>query len=171
MKITGNSAPVASEKEVYILLTIDSADIEEVRHWFEDFCNRNPLEAMFVADIKGKPPLERPIGLAALIKFTTSALKSGILEIREEVQRHSNWRYELMGADWLEIKSFEKAADESKRKVQTEGRISFKNHRYYITQRLRGEEVDLKIDNGNLKIYYKGTLLKTFTGISQEEQC
>ncbi|MCD5401044.1 hypothetical protein LR013_00390 [candidate division NPL-UPA2 bacterium] len=165
MNITGSSAPAANEKEVYILLTIDSADIEEVRHWFEDFCNRNPLEAMFVADIKGKPPLERPIGLAALIKFTPTALKSGILEIREELRAYTNWRYELMRADWIEIKSFEKAANESKRKVQTDGRICFRNHRYYITQRLRGEEVDLKIDNSSLKIYYNGILLKTFAGI------
>lgn len=166
MKITGNSAPVASEKEVYILLTIDVADIEEVRHWFQDFCNRHPLEVMFVADIKGKPPLERPIGLAVLIKFTTSALKSCILEMQEELQRHGNWRCELMRADWIEIKSFERAPNESKRKVTTEGRISFKKHKYYITQHLRGEEVDLKIDDSNLKIYYKGTLLKTFTGIN-----
>lgn len=171
MKITGNSTPVGSEKEVYILLTIDAADIEEVKHWFEDFCNRNPLETMFVADIKGKPPLERPIGLAALIKFTASALKSGILEIQEQLQRHNNWRCELMRADWLEIRSFERALNESKRRVQTDGRISFNAHRYYITQRLRGEEVDLKIDNTNLKVYYNGTLVKTFTGISQEEQC
>lgn len=167
MNITGNSAPVASEKGVYILLTIDAADIEEVRNWFQDFCNRHPLlEAMFVADIKGKPPLERPIGLAALIKLIASALKSGILAMQEELQRHSNWRYEFMRADWIEIKSFERVPNESKRKVQTDGRISFKAHRYYITQRLRGEEVDLKIDNSNLKIYYNGTLVKTFTGVS-----
>lgn len=173
MKITGRSAQVASEKEVYILLTIDATDIEEVRHWFHDFCNRNPLETMFVADIKGKPPLERPIGLAALIKYTASALNSGILKIREELQAYTNWRYELMRADWIEIKSFEKAANESKRKVKIDGRgrISFKAHRYYITQRLRGEEVDLKMDNSNLKIYYNGTLVKTFTGINEEEQC
>jgi len=169
--MTGSLAPVASEKQVYILLTIDAADIEQVRHWFQDFCNQYPLETMFVADIKGKPPLEQPIGLAALIKFTTPTLKSGILEMQEELQRYSNWRYELMRADWLEIRSFEKAANESKRKVQTDGRIFFKKHRYYITQRLRGELVDLKIDNSNLKIYYNGTLVKTFTGISQEEQC
>jgi len=174
VKSVRNSAPITnfitSEKKVYVLLTIDAADIEEVRHWFEDFCNQNPLEAMFVADIKGKPPLERPIGLAALIKFTPTALKSGILEIREGLRAYTNWRYELMRADWIEIKSFERALNESKRKVQMDGRISFRNHRYYITQRLRGEEVDLKIDDCNLKIYYNGTLVKTFTGISQEEQ-
>ena len=155
-----------SEKEVYILLTIDAANVEEVKYWFDEFCVRHSLETMFVSDIKGKLSLERPIGLAVLIKFTTSALRSGVLKIREELQRHSDWRYELMRAEWIETKNFERAANQSKRKVQIDGRISFKNHRYYITQRLRGEDVDLKVDNSSLKIYYNGTLVKTFTGVS-----
>ena len=171
VKVTGGSTSLTKDEEVYILLTIDAADIEEARCWFDEFCAQHSFEVMFVSDIKGRPPLERPIGLAALIKFSVSTLRSDIVEIQNELQGHYDWRYELMRADWIEIKSFEKAANESKRKVQTDGRISFKNHRYYITQYLRGEEVDLKVDNSNLKVYYKGTLLKTFTGFSQEEQC
>jgi len=160
---------MATEKEVYILLTVDAANVEQVKHWFDEFCVRHSLEPMFVSDIKGKLPLERPIGVAALLKFTTSAARSGILKIREELQKHSGWQYELMRAEWIEVESFKRALNESKRKVQTDGRISFKNRRYYITQRLRGEEVDLKVDDSNLKIYYNGTLIKTFTGVSQEE--
>jgi len=47
------------------------------------------------------------------------------------------------------------------RPVTSDGRISFQNHRYFVTNYLRGEKVDLKVDDGILEIYYQGTLVKT----------
>lgn len=167
MKLVRNSAPITnfitSEKKVYVLLTIDAADTEEVRAWFDNFCAQHSFETMFVADIKGKPPLEQPIGVAALLNVSGRTLRSSILAIQEELKQHSTWKYELMRAEWIEVQGFERITDEMKRKVQTDGRISFKNQRYYITQHLRGEEVDLRIDDNRLMVYYKGTLVKTFT--------
>lgn len=161
VKAARNPANLRSEKKIYVLLSIDATDVREVRHWLDDFCARYPFEIMFVADIKGGPPLEQPIGLAALLKFAASTLKPGLAEIDKELRKRSHWKYELMRAEWIEIGAFERAKDEVRRKVQTEGRISFRDHRYYVSQRLRGETVDLKIDGRNLHIYYNGTLVRT----------
>lgn len=167
MKPVRDSAPITnsitSEKKIYVLLTIDAADTEEVRAWFNSFCAQHSFETMFIADIKGEPPLEQPIGFAALLKLSVRSLRLSILAIREELEQHGTWKYELMSSEWIEVQGFKRVTDEMKRKVQTDGRISFKNQRYYITQHLRGEVVDLSIDDNRLMIYYNGTLIKTFT--------
>ncbi len=167
MKSVRNSVPitnfVTSEKKAYVLLTIDATGTEEVRAWFDNFCAQHSFETMFMADIKGKPPLEQPIGFAALLKLSGHSLRSSILAIREELEQYGTWKYELMRAEWIEVQGFKRVPDEMKRKVQTDGRICFANRRYYISQHLRGEEVDLSLDDNRLMIYYDGTLVKTFT--------
>ncbi len=149
-------------KKLYILLMISAANVDEVKHWFESFSNRYSYEKLFVADIKGKPPLEEPIGFAVLVKFgSISEMKSTILEVEEELRKRGGWKCDIMKADWVEMRGLQRAKGDSKRRVMPDGRISFKNHRYHVTERLRGEEVDLKVDNNSLEIYHEGVLVKT----------
>ena len=151
-----------SAKTLYILLMVSAANVDEVKRWFESFSNQCSCEKLFVADIKGKPPLEEPIGFAALVKFgSVSEMKSAILEVEDELQERDGWKCDIMKADWIEMRGLQRAEGGSKRRVVAEGRISFKNHRYYVTTRLRGEEVDLKVDNNSLEIYHEGVLVKT----------
>jgi hypothetical protein len=51
--------------------------------------------------------------------------------------------------------------NERKRLVATNGRISFKNRRYHVSERLRGEYVELGVDAENLNVYHEGVLIKT----------
>lgn len=168
MKAAEGAPQIKGTKNFYVLLMVNAADIDEVKHWFESLSAGHSYENLFVADIKGRPPLEQPIGFAALMKFgSISEMKSTILEVEEELRKRDGWKCDIMKADWIEMRGLQRAIDDSKRRVTTDGRISFKNHRYYVTQRLRGEEVNLKVDNGNLEIYREGVLVKTLKLINR----
>lgn len=157
-----------SAKTLYILLMISATNIDEVKRWFENFSNQCSYEKLFVADIKGKPPLEEPIGFAALIKFgSVSEMQTTILEVENELQKRDGWKCDMMKADWIEIRGLRRATDATRRRVSTGGRISFRHHKYYVTERLRGEEVDLKVDNNSLEIYHEGVLVKILKLISR----
>ena len=149
------------QKKPYALLIIDAPEIDEVHKWFHSNRSKYSFEKVFVADMKALAPLQKSIGFVALIKFSsTGQMKTTLLSINKEIQRHKYWKCDFMKADWIELKGLERVTEKMARRVATDGRICFQNHRYFVTNYLRGEKVDLKVNEGILKIYYQGALLK-----------
>lgn len=149
----------------YVLLVVSASETDEARSWFEDLSASLQLEAIFTADIKGKVPLEQSIGLVALLKFDSiSQMKATITKMATELRERDSWTFDFMKANWVDIDAglTVRAQNENKRLVVTDGRISFRNRRYYISERLRGEHVDLSVNNENLNVYQGGVLIKTF---------
>ncbi len=164
MKSERDTAKIQSEKH-YILLMLSATGIDQVRRWFESISASLHLEEIFVADIKGKAPLEQPIGFAALLKFNSIAeMRASITKIATELRQHDSWTFDFMKTNWIDINSglTARVQNDSKRLVTTDGRISFKKRRYHISERLRGEYVDLSVDHENLNVYHSGVLVKTF---------
>lgn len=154
----------AIEKRPYALLIIDAQEIDEVHKWFHSNALKYSFEKVFVADMKAIAPLLKSIGFVALIKFSSMAqMKTTLLSINKEIKRHKDWKCDFMKADWIEFEGLERAMQKMARRVSPEGRIRFRNHRYFVTTHLRGEKVDLKVNNGMLEIYYQGALVKTLT--------
>ena len=163
-KRINNASVEAIEKRPYALLIIDAQGIDEVRKWFHSNAPKYSFEKVFVAEMKAVAPLKKSIGFVALIKFgSMKQMKATLLSINREIKRHEDWKCDFMKAEWIELKGLERAAQDMARRVTPEGRIQFQNHRYFVTTHLRGEEVDLKVNNGMLEIYYQGTLVKTLT--------
>jgi len=156
---------VTIQKEThYVLVMVTAGENDQVRNWFENLSASSELEAVFTADIRGKAPLEKPIGLVALLKFgTTSQMKATITRMATELGQRDRWTFDFMKANWIGIHSGLAAREwnENKRLVTTDGRISFRNRRYHISERLRGECVELSVDNENLNVYHDGVLVKT----------
>jgi len=149
----------------YILMVVSASKSEQVRTWFENMSASLHLERIFVADIKGEAPLEQPIGLVALLRFDSiPKMRVTIREIATQLGQQDGWTFDFMKANWIDIPSalIKRAPIERKRLVTTNGRISFRNRRYHVSERLRGEYVELLTDNEELKVYYDGTLVKTF---------
>jgi hypothetical protein len=148
----------------YILVIVSANETGEVRSWFEKLSANSQLEAVFTADIRGRAPLEQPMGLIALLKFDSiPQMKTTITKMATELREHDRWTFDFMKANWIEIDSSltVMAQNENKRLVVTDGRISFRNRRYYISVQLRGEYVDLSANSENLKVYHNGVLIKT----------
>jgi len=150
------------QKKPYALLIIDAPEIDEVHKWFHSNMSKYSFEKVFVADMKALAPLQKSIGFVALTKFSSmEQMKTTLLNINKEIQGYKDWKCDFMKADWVELKGLERASNKMVRPVTSDGRISFQNHRYFVTNYLRGEKVDLKVDDGILEIYYQGTLVKT----------
>ena len=155
---------IQSEKH-YILVMVSASGSDQVRAWFENISTSLHLEEIFVADIKGKAPLEQPIGLAVLLRFDSiPEMRATIIQIATQLRQKDSWTFDFMQANWIDTDSglTKRAQNERKRLVTTDGRISFRNHRYRVSERLRGEYVELLIDNEDLKAYHGGVLVKTF---------
>lgn len=154
---------IISERKPYMLVTVDAPAYDQVRHWFEEVSARFSLDTVFVGDMKPRSPFQAAIGFIALVKLDSGQdLRTVALEIRKEIERHEDWECQIMRADWVDVATFARGRSEEARRVTTDGRISFMNHRYFVTQRLRGEEVNLRINDGNLEVYHQGTLVKCF---------
>ena len=150
------------KKKPYTLLIIDASEIDEVHKWFHANMSKYSFEKVFIAEMKASMPLQKPIGFIALIKFKSmEQMKTVLLNINKEVQEYKDWKCDFMKADWIELKGLERVTEKMVRIVGQEGRISFKNHRYFVSQLLQGEKVDLKVNNGILEIYFQGALVKT----------
>jgi len=150
------------QKKRYVLLIIDAPEMEDVHQWFRSNTSKYPFEKVFVADIRTSNSLQKPVGFAALIKFnSTEEMKTTLLKTAAEIHRYRDWKCNFMMADWIEIKGLERVSEKMVRRVTPDGRISFQNHRYFVTNYLRGEKVDLKLNGENLEIYYQGALVKT----------
>ena len=162
------------QKKPYVLLIIDAPEIDEVHKWFHSNASKYSFEKVFVADMKAIAPLQKSIGFVALTKFSSmEQMKTTLSSIKKEIQGYKDWKCDFMKADWIELKGLEKATEKMARRVTPEGRISFQKHRYFVTTHLRGEKVDLKVNNGILEIYYQGVLVKTFvikTKLSNERR-
>ncbi len=155
---------IQGEKQ-YILLMVSASETDGVRDWFEKASASLGVEVVVTADIRGKPPLEEPIGLLALLRFDTiPQMRATITKIVSELREHDNWTFDLMRASWIDIGSglTVRSQNESKRLVTTDGRIHFRNRRYRVGERLRGEYVELLIDSEDLRVYHDGVLVKTF---------
>ena len=62
------------------------------------------------------------------------------------------------------LKSLKIATDginRAARRVNPNGCINVMGHKYFVTKRLRGEEVTFKINDSNVEVYHQGTLLKS----------
>ncbi len=150
------------QKKPYALLIIDAPEIDEVHKWFHSNMSKYSFEKVFVADMKALAPLQKSIGFVALTKFSSmEQMKTTLLNIHKEIQGYKDWKCDFMKADWIELKGLERASNKMVRLVTSDGRISFQNYRYFVTNYLRGEKVNLKVDDGILEIYYQGTLVKT----------
>ncbi len=163
MKSEQDAAKIQGEKH-YVLLMLSASGTDQVRSWFENLSVSLHLEEIFVADIKGKAPLEQSIALMALLKFdSTPQMKATITKMATELRQHDSWTFDFMKTNWIDIHSglAVREQNESKRLVATTGRISFRKRRYYISERLRGEYVELLVDNENLNVYHGGVLVKT----------
>lgn len=158
-----------TQKKRYVLLIIDAPEIEDVHQWFRSNAPKYPFEKVFVADIKTSNSLQKPVGFTALIKFnSTEEMKTTLLDTTTEIHKYKDWKCNFMMADWIEIKGLERVSENMVRSVTTDGRISFQHHRYFVTNYLRGEKVDLKLNGENLEIYYQGALVKTHRLAEQE---
>lgn len=150
------------QKKPYALLIIDAPEIDEVNKWFHSNMSKYSFEKVFVADMKALAPLQKSIGFVALTKFSSvKQMKTTLLNINREIQGYKDWKCNFMKADWIELKGLERATEKMARRVTPEGRIQFQSHRYFVTTHLRGEKVDLKVNNSLLEIYYQGALVKT----------
>ena len=150
------------QKKPYALLIIDAQEIGEVHKWFHSNASKYSFEKVFVAEMKAIATLQKSIGFVALIKFSSiGQMKTTLLSISKEIKSHEDWKCDFMKADWIELKGLERATEKMARRVTSEGRIQFQSHRYFVTTHLRGEKVDLKVNNSLLEIYYQGALVKT----------
>jgi len=150
------------QKKPYALLTIDAPEIDEVHKWFHSNMSKYSFEKVFVAEMKTIAHLQKSIGFVALIKFSSiGQMKTILLNINKEIQGYKGWKCDFMKADWIELKGLERATEKMARRITPEGRIQFQGHRYFVTTHLRGEKVDLKVNNSLLEIYYQGALVKT----------
>lgn len=164
MRYEKGEAEIQGEKH-YVLVMVSASETNEVRSWFENLSASLDLEAVFTADIRGGAPIEQSIGLVTLLKFDTiPQMKSTITKMAAELRKHDSWTFDFMKAYWIDIDPgiIVRSQNESKRLVTTDGRISFGSRRYYISERLRGEYVELSVDNDNLNVYHGGVLVKTF---------
>jgi len=155
---------IQGEKQ-YVLLMVSASETDGVRDWFEKSSASLGVEVVVTADIRGKPPLEEPIGLLALLRFENiPQMRATITKIVRELREHDSWTFDFMRVSWIDIDSWltVRSQNESKRLVTTDGRISFRNRRYRVGERLRGEYVDLSADDENLNVYHGGVLIKSF---------
>lgn len=145
---------IARSHNVFII--IQSPNLVEVREWFRKLSP--PLEEIFFADIKGRCDGEA-IAFAVLIGFKTTKEMESTLSIIAKQINDQGWKYEYMKVNWINIEPF-KAATGTKRKIGTDGKISFKNKDYYISQKLKGKLVDISISDDSLRVFHEGDLLK-----------
>ena len=147
----------------YALVVVSASETSEARIWFENLSASLQLETVFTADIRGRAPLEQPIGLVALLKFDAAPqMKATITRMAIELGQHKTWTFDFMKANWIDIHGgLARVQDENKRMVTTDGRISFRNRRYHIGARLRDQYVELEVDGENLRVYHGEVLVKT----------
>lgn len=154
---------IGSEKQ-YVLVMVSAIETGEVKSWLDDFLASARLEAVLIAEMRGKPPMEQPVGLVVLLKFDTNPqMKAMMRKIAADLGQHDEWSFDFMKANWLDMHEDMKASvqNESTRLVNIDGRITFKGQRYRISKRLRGEYVEISLKNGNLNVYHGGVLVKT----------
>jgi hypothetical protein len=160
--------PEAIHAKRYVLVTVDTVNIDEAHKWFKELPERCSFELLFVADMKASPLLEKPIGFIALIKLdSTMALKPILRKIKEKAQEHGAWKCEFMRVDWIDndwlSSTGAKAAESDNwRKVSISGEISFQGMKYFVTKRLCGEKVQVQLNNSDLEIYHQGSLIKVY---------
>lgn len=150
-------------ERLYVLLVLNTHtdEVKNTKSWLNDMVTQCHCEKLFSAYITGSEPLEQPVGLAALLTFDTpQEMRSAILRIREDLAHRNAWKYELLKADWIEVKMFTRDRTKVQRKVGTDGRISFMGHRYHISERLRDQLVEPVLAGGKLEIYHDGVLVK-----------
>lgn len=154
---------IGSEKQ-YVLVMVSAIETGEVKSWLDDFLASARLEAVLIAEMRGKPPMEQPIGLVVLLKFDTNPqMKAMMRKMAADLGQHDEWSFDFMKANWLDMHEDMRASvqNESTRLVNIDGRITFKGQRYRISKRLRGEYVEVSLKNGNLNAYHGGVLVKT----------
>jgi len=162
MRYEKGEVEIQGEKQ-YVLVMVSASETNEVRSWFENLSASLEFEAVFTAEIRGRAPVEQSIGLVALLKFdSVPQMKTIVTNMASELKEHDDWTFDFMKAIWLDIDSglTPRTRDDSKRLVTADGRISFRNRRYFISGRLRGEFVDVAADPQSLKVYHGGGLVK-----------
>lgn len=157
---------MANRNEInYVLAVISGGDVHEIRTWFERTAENLPLELVFMAYMIGKPPLDdKPVGFIALLKFNSiPQMKAGIKRIHQELKTRDTWSFDFMNASWIDTKLglLDKGENGDKRMVTTGGRIRFRKSRYFISERLHGEYVELVEDGNTIKVFHAGVLIKT----------
>jgi len=162
MRMVQNINKIQGEKH-YVLLMVSTNEVDQARSWLQHVSSSLDLKEIFVGDITGITALEQPVGLVALLRFDSVAeMRATITEVSSELRQRDSWTFDFMKATWMDIQpsSTARVQNGDRRLVTTDGRICFRNRRYYISGRLRGEYVELGVDDENLNVYHNGVLIK-----------